>query len=435
MPLLDQRLDILLAAPVQHADGHRIAAHGFDDAAVGLELRRLVGHGFAVHEQEFGAEQADPHRAGLGDQRQLDRDFQIGLQLHRLAVQRFGRQAAQPAEALAFPREGRDGAPRRGQRGGGRVQHDAAGAAVDDRDIAGTDRLHQAGHAQHGGHAERPQHHRGMPVRAAFVGGDTRQPRGIEQRRIGRAQGFGNQDGAFGQAGETAERRARQVAHQPAADLAHFIGTALQAGALVAGVRAGDLRQNDLGDRFGFRHHRAFRRQQRFRDPPACAADQAGGADHLDIAIDQRADLGLALFRQHGQPAAQLGELLARLQNGCVQPDAFRGDVGGLDLGLGDLGGCFGGAEHRADGNAGGNRDAGEELLRPRPGGGPGGTAQAFVLRRRRQAGRYRRVVSPVHGSRPRPVRPRLRWLPWRPSPPRAAVSSSPGPRPASSGP
>ena len=54
-----QRLDVLLAAPVEHPDRHRIAAHRLDDAAIGLGLGVLVRHRLAVHEQELGAQQAD----------------------------------------------------------------------------------------------------------------------------------------------------------------------------------------------------------------------------------------------------------------------------------------------------------------------------------------------------------------------------------------
>ncbi len=104
MPASGQRLDVLLAAPVQHPDGHRIAAHRLDDRAIGFGLGVLVRNGLAVHEQELGAQQADADGARLRDQRQLDRQFQVGLQFDRLAVQRFppaggaaGHSAAAPA--------------------------------------------------------------------------------------------------------------------------------------------------------------------------------------------------------------------------------------------------------------------------------------------------------------------------------------------------
>ena len=83
--------------------------------AVGLRLGVLVRHRLTVHEQELGSQQTDPERARLGDQRQFERQFQIGLQLDRLAVQRLGRQAAQLGEALPLAGEGGDRPPRRGQ--------------------------------------------------------------------------------------------------------------------------------------------------------------------------------------------------------------------------------------------------------------------------------------------------------------------------------
>ncbi len=69
-----ERLDLLLAAPVEHADGDRIAAPSPrrwrrrsppGDASSGQAL--------AVHEQEFASQQAHPVRAGLRDQRQFRR--------------------------------------------------------------------------------------------------------------------------------------------------------------------------------------------------------------------------------------------------------------------------------------------------------------------------------------------------------------------------
>ena len=286
--------------------------------------------------------------------------------------------------------------------------------------------MRDAGGAQHRRHAQRPQHHRGVAVGAAFLGRDPGQPRRIEQRRVGRAQRFADQHGAFGQAGKAVERRAGQVAHQAAGDLADLVGAALQAGAVLgrhAGFRLG---QDGVGDRLGFLDHGAFRRQQGFLDPPPHAADQPRRAEHADIGVDQRRDLGLAFLRQDRQPGAQLAELLARLGDGGLQPGALAGDVGGLDLVAGDLRHRFGGAEDRSDGDAGRDGDAGETRS-GRAGPHGGGTRQALVLRCRR--------LSRIHRSPPRPGRPARPAPPAHPSPGRAARSSRPGRRPASSAP
>ena len=50
-----ERRDILLTAPIQHANGHRVMAHGFQDLAIGRALRFLIRQILAVHEQEFRA--------------------------------------------------------------------------------------------------------------------------------------------------------------------------------------------------------------------------------------------------------------------------------------------------------------------------------------------------------------------------------------------
>ena len=130
-----------------------------------------------------------PGGAGLGDQRQLDRQLQVGLQLDRLAVRRLRRQPAQPGIASAA--RGR----RRRRRGARRPASAGAGFSVTVPAVPSTttmspgrDRMRQPGGAEHRRHAERAQHHRGVAVGAAFLGGDAGQPRRIEQRRVGRAQ-------------------------------------------------------------------------------------------------------------------------------------------------------------------------------------------------------------------------------------------------------
>ena len=82
-------------------------------------------------------------------------------------------------------------------------------------------------------------------------------------------------------------------------------------------------------------------------------AYQSGRTQHADIGVDQWGDFGLAFLRQHGQPGAQLGQLLAGLDDGGLQASTLGADVGGLDLLPGDDRLRLGGAEHRADGDSG----------------------------------------------------------------------------------
>ncbi len=311
MPAAGQRLDVLLAAPVEHPDRHRVAAHRLDDGAIGFRLGVLVRHRFAVHEQELGAQQADAVRARLGDQRQLDRQFQVGLEFHRFAVGGFRRQPAQLGIALALPREGGDRPPRRRQSRCAGVQHHGAGGAIDHGDVARLDGMRQSDGAQHGRHAERAQHDGGVVLRAAFLGRDAGKPGRIQQRRVGRSQRLADQHRAFRQSGEALERRAGQVAHQPPPDLAHLLGAPRQAGAVIGRHVGFNLGQDCRGDRVGFFHHRGFRRYQGLLDPLLDTTQQPRWPEHADVGVDQRCDLFLALLRQHGQPSAQLGQLLA----------------------------------------------------------------------------------------------------------------------------
>ena len=283
-----------------------------------------------------------------------------------------------------------------------------------------------AGGAQHRGHAQCAQHHRGMAVGAAFLRRDAGQPGRIQQGGVGGPERFAQQDGAVGQPGKTLERRPCQVAHQAPGDLADFLGTSLQAGAVLrrdAGPRLGD---DGLGDRIGLLDHGAFRRPQCHLDAPAHAADQPGRAEHADIRVDQRCDLGLALFRQDGEAGAQLSQLLARLRYRRFQPGALTGDVGGLDLMVGDLRHRLGSAKHRTDGDSRRDGDAREHPLRP-CGARRGEMRQAFVL--------WYRRLTPTHRSPPQPVRRGRRAPPARPSPGRVARSWRPCRHRASSGP
>ena len=179
-----QRLDIFLAAPVQHTDGDGIAVHRFHDAAIGFRLGVLIRHGIAIHEQKLGAQQTYSLRTGLRDQWQFHRQFEIRLQLDLFAIRRFRRQTTEPRVTLTLPRESGHRAPRGNDRFGTRVQHDSAGDAVHHHDIARPRCVRQTRRAKHRRHAQSAQHHRGVTIGAALVGRHAGQPRGVEQRGV-----------------------------------------------------------------------------------------------------------------------------------------------------------------------------------------------------------------------------------------------------------
>ena len=406
-----QGLDVFFAAPVEHADGDGVAGHGFDDGAVDVVLGGLVGQGFAVHEEEFAAQEADAGGPGLGDEGEFGGDFEVGLEVDFLAVLGDGGEAAELGQALLFAGEGDDGAAGGGQGGGAGVDDDGAGGAVDDDQVAGAGGFGQAGDAEDGGNAEGAQHDGGVAVGAAFVGGHTCEAGGIEEGCVGGAEEFGDQDGAGGQGGEAAERGAGEVADQAAADFADFLGAAFAAGAVVVGGH----RLYQLGDRLAFVEHGGLGADQALGDAFFGAADEAGGADHLEVGVDQGSDLGLAVFGQDAEAGAQLEELLARLGDGGFEAGGFGAAVRGVDAGADHHGGRLDGAEDRADGHAGGNGDAGKAAL------GPGGFGRfGRGGARGVEAGGLGWWVSPVHGSRPRPGRSARPSPPWRPSPRRA---------------
>ena len=165
-----QGRDILLAPPIQHANGHRVLAHGFQDLAIGRALRFLIRQILAIHEQEFGAEQPNALRAGLRDQRQFLRNFQIGLQFHGFAIGGHGRQATKPPKPRTFPRISGQLFLRSRQRRRFRVNGDSPRCTVQHYHIIAPHRFRQPRHAKHRRNAKRAQHDGGMAIRAALIG-------------------------------------------------------------------------------------------------------------------------------------------------------------------------------------------------------------------------------------------------------------------------
>ena len=87
---------------------------------------------------------------------------------------------------------------------------------------------------------------------------------------------------------------------------AHLIGAALAAGMVGAGEG-----QDRPGLGFGLVGHRRLGVGQPVFDAAFDAADQPRGAEHVQIGVDQRFQLRLAMFRQAGQPRLQFAELVA----------------------------------------------------------------------------------------------------------------------------
>ena len=158
--------------------------------AVGLGLRRLVGHRLAVHEQELGAQQAD------ADARRTGRSAAA-----RSAVPGWPatppprRPAFRRAAGAAWRSAGARGRRRR-RRGGRRPGVSGEGFSTTVPAAPSTTAMSPGRMAcatpaapSTAGTPKRAQHHRGMAVGAAFLGRDARQPRRIEQapRRPGAA--------------------------------------------------------------------------------------------------------------------------------------------------------------------------------------------------------------------------------------------------------
>ena len=204
-----------------------------------------------------------------------------------------------------------------------------------------------------GGYAERAQHDGGMAVGTAFFGDNPGETGRTEQRGIRRTQVVHDEHRPLRQLGKALEGRLGQVADQASADLANLVGPALEPGAIAVlhGRHGG-------GQGLGLLQHGRLRGGEPF-DPPPRPAQEAGRADHLEIGIDERLKLGLALSWEHGELGAQLAELPARLGDRVIQPGQLGFHRIGRDgtmhenrrLVLDEIGGAYGDAG--TDGQAG----------------------------------------------------------------------------------
>jgi hypothetical protein len=313
------------------------------DAGLGV----FVGEGFAVHENELAAHEADAVGAGFGDHREFEGQFEVGLEVDQDVIGGFGGDALQAGQGAQGAAAGGQAVLGGFQAAGGGVENDLAGFAVDDRQHAGPCGFQHAGGTKDGRDAEGAQHDRGVAIRAAFGGDDGGEFGRLDQRRISRAQKFGGEDGAGGEIREAAEGQAGEVAQDAARDFADFLGAAQPAFVVAAGERQDGLR---LGVRLV--HHRGLGAGEAVGDAGAGAAQEAGWAQHVQIGVDERRDFGLALLRQAGQFGLQLLQLAAGGGDGVLQPRHFGGGVGGGDFAVGKLQGGFGRLMDRTDANA-----------------------------------------------------------------------------------
>ncbi len=87
----------LVAADVEGAEGDRPVAGGVEDGAIELLLRAGPGKARGEHELQFGAEEADRLRAGLGEMGHVDKQAGVHVQADRHAVEADRRRVAKGA--------------------------------------------------------------------------------------------------------------------------------------------------------------------------------------------------------------------------------------------------------------------------------------------------------------------------------------------------
>ncbi len=197
-----------------------------------------------------------------------------------------------------------------------------------------------------------------MALRPAFRRDNAGETRGLDQRGIGRAQILRGEDAALGKCCEAAEGLAGEVAQHAAAKLAHFLSAAVASGA----VRPW-LGEGRLGLRFRLGMHGGFRAEQILLHAGLDAAQQPGGAEHVQVHIHHRRDFRLGILRQRCQTVLQLLQLVARARHSLLQPRQLWRDLGGGEFFSGDDEVRLCGLVDRTNADARRDRMAGEALF------------------------------------------------------------------------
>ena len=154
-----------------------------------------------------------------------------------------------------------------------------------------------------------------MALRAADLRGDTRDRFGIELRRFRRSQLLGDDDAAFRHARQWRDRRSSQLLQQTIADFANIVDPGSEVGILHRTKGRADRLDLGLDSGLGV---------QMILDDPVCrATDESRVAQHLQIGIQQVADvLGGKLWLHLGavlEFRAQPAELAAGADDGVTQ--------------------------------------------------------------------------------------------------------------------
>ena len=92
---------VLIRSEIECPDGHRHAVERFDQLAVSLEMLVLVRFVVPIHIQELCTVQTDARGADISRGFKITWELDISQEFHVLAVQCYGRRAAQSIEAFA----------------------------------------------------------------------------------------------------------------------------------------------------------------------------------------------------------------------------------------------------------------------------------------------------------------------------------------------
>ena len=140
----------------------------------------------ATHEQEFAAEQPDPHRAASQGSRHILGHLDIGHQLDHLAIERARRRVQQARKSGTLGQALRLLVRIFGPYRRGRVDDDQPGVAVDDDPVVLAHQLAGRARTDHSRNVQAAGHDGGVRRLAAHIGHKTREGAVFEQQHVRR---------------------------------------------------------------------------------------------------------------------------------------------------------------------------------------------------------------------------------------------------------
>ena len=198
-----------------------------------------------------------------------------------------------------------------------RVDRNLPSLAIDDHRIPWRDASDQAARAEYGGQAQRTRHDGGVTLLPPHARREAMDDPRIHQRDVGRRKLVGDHNGALSNRRKRAIWRPHEVAEQTQADVAYVLDPSGDVGIGDGGEVMGDLFQLSADRRLGI--------AALIGDPAHRTPNQARARQHLQMGLEQIADVADDLVRQRFNLAQDLACLPVRPLHGLLET----GELGG----------------------------------------------------------------------------------------------------------